>query len=547
MKLPNLITCILFIGLILSGCQSKKSTEESVVNENENHLGDAHLDVTGSEEALPHFQEGLLLLHSFEYEDARAAFRKAKEIDPDLVMAYWGEAMTHNRGLWRSQDYEDGQAVLAELGLNAEERLAKAGSELEKDFLQGVEILYGEGSKLERDQAYAEHMGNLYKKYPGQQEVAAFYALSLLGSVPVGRDEEVYGQSAAIAQSILNENPNHPGALHYLIHSYDDPNHAVKAISAANSYSKVAPDAAHALHMPSHIYVAMSMWDEVVRSNIESYQASLNRMERKGLGNDARSYHAFHWLLYGYLQQEKIEKANQIMEEMVQYTEETPSQGARAYLIRMKGNYLVETGDWLGEHPGIEVDKNGLNISLQASNDFTDGMIAYKKGDKKALMAIIDNMDKDRDNAAVLLTDEGVAMCNAGGSSRDLPNQLDIDQAQVFAYELKALLAMMNKEDKKAEDFLKKATALESSISYAYGPPAITKPTFELYGDWLLEQERPEEALQQFEYALERGPKRRLALKGKKKAAEMLGNEEIVKEVDNILKEIEEKAEERKI
>jgi tetratricopeptide (TPR) repeat protein len=539
MKFYYTILSLFITGLLLSGCQPESAQQAS--SQEESHLGSAHLEVTGSEAALPHFKEGLLLLHSFEYDDARAAFQEALEVDPDFVMAYWGEAMTHNRGLWRSQDYEDGQAVLAKVGESTKERLDKAATELEKDLFQGVEILYGEGTKYERDEAYAEHMGKLYKKYPQHQEVAAFYALSLLGSVPVGRDEEVYEQSAAIAQSILNENPSHPGALHYLIHSYDDPNHAVKAITAANSYAKVAPDAAHALHMPSHIYVAMGMWDEVVRSNIDSYQASLNRMERMGLDNNARSYHAFHWLLYGYLQQGKLGKAHQIMDDMFQYTSETPSKGSRSYLIRMKGNYLVETGDWTGDMSGIEIYTDGLNISLVAMNDFIDGRVAYAQGDKEKIQTLIKKMNKERDNAAVILTDDGVPMCSAG-SNRSLPNQMDIDQAQIFAYQLEALLAMLNEDDQKAEEYLKKATELERNASYAYGPPAIVKPTFEMYGDWLLEQNRPEDALAQFEYALKRGPKRHLALKGKRQAAEMSGKEEMVAEVNEILAEIKTKA-----
>ena len=145
-------------------------------------------------------------------------------------------------------------------------------------------------------------MEQLSEKYPNNHEISAFYALSLLGSVPDGRDDAIYGKGAIIAKGIIEENPNHPGALHYLIHSYDDPAHAHLALNAANSYAKVAPEASHALHMPSHIYLAMGMWDEVISSNINSYQASINRMERKNLDNNARGYHAYHWLQYGYLQ-----------------------------------------------------------------------------------------------------------------------------------------------------------------------------------------------------------------------------------------------------
>ena len=183
------------------------------------------------------------------YGDAAEAFLKAQEADENFAMAYWGEAMTKNHPLWSEQDFDEGRAILSRLAPSQEERLAKAPTELEKDFLMAVELLYGDGTKIERDDAYAQHMGKLFNKYTDNHEIAAFYALSLLGSVEAGRDYEVYGKGAKIAQSILDENPRHPGALHYLIHSYDDPDHAPLAIEAANNYSKVAPDAGHALHM----------------------------------------------------------------------------------------------------------------------------------------------------------------------------------------------------------------------------------------------------------------------------------------------------------
>jgi tetratricopeptide (TPR) repeat protein len=508
-----------FLLVLLGACTNQKQEPHTA------RLGEAHLAVTGAEQALPFFKEGLLLLHSFEYEDAREKFLKAQEIDPAFAMAFWGEAMTYNHAIWHRQDFEKGKAALEKLGPNSEERSAKAGSGLERDFLQAAEILFGEGDKVDRDKAYSNFMETLYKKHPGNHEVAAFYALSLLGAVPVGRDDEVYGLSAIIAQGILKENPNHPGALHYLIHSYDDPVHAHLARNAADSYSKVATDAAHALHMPSHIYVALGMWDEVVSSNIDSWNASVDRMKRKELDNDAQSYHALHWLLYGYLQKGKIDEARQIMRDMEQYTRELPSKQARGYLTDMKGNYLVESGDWAGEIADIEVDQDNLNIVHQAVNYFIEGMKAYLKKDGVALEEIIGKMEKDWKKAALFVDDRGVPMCSGAGSPGALPNQLDIDQARVMELELRALQAWMNGRDKNAEELLVAATKLEQSISYAYGPPPIVKPSFELYGDWLLEKGRPEEALKQYEASLKRGPERRLALEGKLKAEKMMSKE----------------------
>src|SRR5690606_14723256 len=175
--------------------------------------------------------------------------------------------------------------------------------ELEKDFWQGLEILFGDGELKERNELFAGHMTSLYNKYPGNEEVAAFYAISLLWAGGPGFDQEKSLLSSRVADGILKENPNHPGALHYKIHALDHPELAGEARHAADLYARVAPDATHALHMPSHIYLALGLWDHVVSSNEASYAASVARLERKNLGDESRGYHSYAWLHYGYLQQ----------------------------------------------------------------------------------------------------------------------------------------------------------------------------------------------------------------------------------------------------
>ena len=162
-------------------------------------------------------------------------------------------------------------------------------------------------------------MKNLRKKYPNNHEISAFYALSLLGSVKDKRDYDTYGKAAKIAQSVIDENPKHPGALHYLIHSYDDPGHAHLALEAANSYAKIAPEANHALHMPSHIYVALGMWDEVISSNRAAFDASVKRIERKQLEGKDFDYHSLKWLMYGLLQKGEFDEAKQLVTDMEGY------------------------------------------------------------------------------------------------------------------------------------------------------------------------------------------------------------------------------------
>lgn len=504
-------------------------------------LGSVYFEVTGSDKAVQSFEEGLLLLHSFEFEDAAEAFIAAQKEDSTMAMAYWGEAMTYNHPLWAEQSYEKAIAALSKLDRSPETRVEKSQTEIEKDFMRAVNILYGDGSKYDRDLKYADFMETLYKKYPKSQEAAAFYALSLLGSVPVGRDDEVYEKGAAIAQGILKENPNHPGALHYLIHSYDDPQHAAAAVNAADSYMQVASAAGHALHMPSHIYVAMGMWDDVVASNEASYQASVDRMNRKKLNNDARGYHAFQWLVYGYLQQGRIEKAKGVVRDMEKYMKELPSARARVHMSLIKGAYLTETGDWNGEFSGIEIDQTDLNISVKGINGFLAGMQAYEQQDQTKLEESIKAMENDRLKISIQLENKGITLCSGVGWESQKANQLDVDQANVMEMELRGLLADMKGNKEEAEGWLTKATNLEKNISYSYGPPPIVKPSFELYGEWLLANNRADEALQQFDYCLKRAPKRVLSLKGKMKAAEVLNNaslkDEIKSELNSILKQ----------
>jgi tetratricopeptide (TPR) repeat protein len=496
----------IFSLLIFLSCKNDKTTAS--------YLGIVNIDISGKASALPHFEKGLLLLHSFEYEDAREAFVKAQEEDPQMAMAYWGEAMTYNHSLWAEQEYEDGVAALENLNnIDLEENT----TELERDLIKAVKLLYQTNTeKTQRDIDYANFMESLSEKYPSNHEVAAFYALSLLGSIPDGRDDVLYGKGAKIAQGILEENPKHPGALHYLIHSYDDPDHASLALDAAHAYSKVAPDASHALHMPSHIFVAMGMWDEVIASNQNSYQASLNRMERKKLDHDARGYHAFHWLQYGYLQKENLENAKKMVHEINQYVSEQPSKRGRAHLVFLKGTYLVESDDWDSEIADIRVDVSDLNISVRSKYHFLDGMKAYKSGNTKQLDSILDLMENDYKRESFIVTNDQVKICS--GVTRDEASKSDLVEAQIRRSQLLALRDLLDNNLVSAEEHFLNSITLEESISYSYGPPQIQKPTRELYADWLVSQNRMEDATSQYELTLKNAPKRLHALKGIEKS-----------------------------
>jgi tetratricopeptide (TPR) repeat protein len=268
---------------------------------------------SNSAEAQAAFIQGMLLLHLFEYPFAREQFQRAQQLDPDLAMAYWGEAMTHNHPIWDRQDLQAGRAALAKLGETPAQRLARTPVAREQGLLAAIELLYGEGGKSQRDRAYMRAMERLASEFPRDHEVQLFYALSLFGVQAGVRDTATYMLCTAIAQDVFSENPQHPGAAHYLIHGVDDPLHAVLGLRAARALGQMAPDAGHAQHMTSHIFIAVGMWDEVVSAN-ESAVKVQNAM-RAEHGEAPRHWgHYNYWLLYGYLQQGREADALALLE-----------------------------------------------------------------------------------------------------------------------------------------------------------------------------------------------------------------------------------------
>ncbi len=505
------ICCILF-----TACQQSTNGSEEEIK-----LGEITLDVSGTEEATPVFKEGMLLMHSFEFKDAAEKFREAQELDPDFGMAYWGEAMTKNHALWREQELDDAKEILAKLGETEEDRNAKFRTEFEKDMFAAINVLYGTGTKKERDKAYANFMSELHTKHPDNHEITSLYALSLLGSNESKRNEELYAQGAKIAQSVIDENPNHPGALHYLIHSYDDPANAHKALYAANRYSKIAPDAAHALHMPSHIYVAMGMWDEVISSNIAAWEASEKRKAAKDLGNDALNYHSLKWLMYGHLQKAEFAEAKKLVKEMEGYCLEEPSKKAKSHNIMMKGAYFTETGEWLDPLVSDTVNYDDTSIQIYGTYSYMKGMQAFHNNERPTLKNIIADLserNKEAESEALIGNSQ---MCS-GSYGRGRPTTTHVDRTKVMILELKAQLAILDKKEKEAEKFMKEAIKIEEKTAYMYGPPEIVKPSHEMYADWLQEKNRPKEAYEYYKKVLERAPKRLIASEGSKRLAKSI-------------------------
>lgn len=528
----------LLITLIFLSCSPQKGSKDSMDSADVS-LGKLEDSFSLNPRVQEKFDEGLLLLHSFEYDDALTAFEEATALDSTEILTHWGEAMCHYKALWKLQNTDNGKAIVARLGNTREERLASIVDPLEKELWEVVEIMYGEGEFEERNNQIKDHLGSLHEKYPTHQEIAAFYALSLVWAT------EEYGDgsydlrlAASIADEIIKVNPLHPGALHYKIHALDGPISAKDARDAADAYAKVAPDAAHALHMPSHIYLALGEWDAVVSSNQRSYDASVKRMLKKELSDGARGYHSLSWLHYGLLQQGEYAKAENILKDMLSYVPKDPTKGARGYLLGMQSRQLVEHAR-LDEQTQLDLDVEVEDIGIipKAVRSFLRAQVAFQEKDLKTITDEIKWLSQETYVASLNMNESRDAMC-AAGNSRYAPTQNSVKIAQVITIQMEGLQALLEEDSEVFEAKMQEATALEDQTDFPTGPPKISKPSFEQYGEWLLAEGRFEEAVQQFDKALMRMPKRTKSLEGKLAASEAISQSEEAGNLQNELSEV---------
>ena len=527
----------LFLGLLLLGCSAEGPTNTSETPTQSSVLGTLQHGFTLNEGTQDKFEEGLLLLHNFEYEDALSAFEAATAQDSTEILTHWGEAMCHYKALWRLQNTEKGRAVLSRLGDTKAERMATISDPMEKALWEMIEIMYGEGEFDERNQALVKHLAAQHARYPDNQEIAAFYALSLVWATETyGDGSDDLRLAASIADDILAVNPRHPGALHYKIHALDGPTSAKDAHEAADAYAKVAADAAHALHMPSHIYLALGEWDGVVRSNQVSYEASVQRMNRLNLTDGARGYHSYAWLHYGLLQQGRYREAEALLQDMLTYVPNDPTKSARRYLLGMQTRQWAESGP-VSETTRLDHDVKVQDIGLlpAANRSFLRAQIAYQQADVTTIREEIKWLSTQIFLASDQLEGDGLAMC-AAGTARYAPTENAVLSAQVVLSQMKGMTALLEGDAPRFEEHMKQAVAFEEQTHYPAGPPRIAKPSFEQYGEWLLNQGNYREAITQFDKALHRMPRRTKSLRGKMVALKNLDQSE---EADQIQQELQ--------
>jgi tetratricopeptide (TPR) repeat protein len=495
---------------------------------------------SGTPAAQQYFLTGLAQLHNFEYGAAAEWFRTAQQRDPEFALAYWGEAMTYNHAVWMEQDLGAARAVLERLGSTREARLAKARTEREKDYLGAVEVLYGDGDKKTRDVAYAEAMDSIRRTYPDDVDAAAFTALAWLGTAHDGRDFVIYMRAAAILEPLFPTHPRHPGIAHYLIHSYDDPIHAPLGLRAAREYSKIAPDAAHAQHMCSHIFIAIGMWDDVVAAN----EAAVRIVGNNAAPNrpPAACGHYPFWLTYGYLQQGRIVTANDMVKKCHASARAArePEWGA---FISMRARYLLDTEDWSSDVVALAASPS--QPAAVFTQEFITAFGAVRRRDLAAARRALTTMQSARQAIGKTAAATDPAHGSMPGMNMPPVDAAALGRLKILHDEITAMIAHQQGATDEAIATLGAAAALEATLPFEFGPPFIDKPAYELLGEILLDARKPAEARIAFEKALARTPERTRALVGLMKAAAQSGDHRKEAEIRTRLDRIWDRADRR--
>ncbi len=502
-------TLVMLAALTISISPSALSAQQS-------KLGKVNFPTSGSEKAQTHFLRGLAALHSFWFEEALDEFRESTKIEPDFAMGYWGEAMAYNHPLWAEQDTESARKTLTNIKDTSKITVR------ERAYIDAVRALYGEGEKLARDKAYSAAMERVYRQYPDDLEAACFYALSLVGTVRPG--DKGYGRQAlagAIALDVYQKNPDHPGAAHYIIHAFDDPEHAIIALPAARRYAEIAPEAHHARHMPAHIFLQLGMWPEAAASNESAWSVSDAWVKRKGLPLGARDYHSLHWLEYVYLQQGRYSKAEELL--MMKRNDVSQSKsdaGVGRYNEDMAAAFVVETERWdlAAKYFATDAQSSAGEMAGHAAHN-APSATAGRGARSQSLPAFIRGLGAAKTGAEM-----ASYIVQLQAARKQMGDAYGAKSAEIKELEVSATAAAQKQNYNEAIEMMKRATAIEEEMSPPSGPPSLIKPSHEVFGEILLSANRPKEAAKQFETSLMRQPNRARSLLGAARAAAKSGD-----------------------
>lgn len=487
-------------ALVLAvGTASAHSLDAMLKDLDPETLGEVDFATSCTTEGQRAFDIGLLLLHHMMYRQSAAAFEAAAETDPDCAMAQWGIAMTKFHPLWPGgptpEETEAGQAAIA--------RLAEMdpGTEREAAYIEAVQAFYAGDDLTFRDRlaAWASKQRALSAAYPDDLDAVAFDALSQLTMAPRGPDAvPVLRKAGARMDALRAKAPRHPGGYHYAIHAYDHPALAEMGLEVARGYDSIAPEVPHALHMPSHIFTRLGLWDESADWNARSAAAVLSQ---SGGGILADHYpHAIDYAVYAHLQADDIASARSLLEDLAEHTNVEDTFGSAYAISASPARVPLETGDWSGAaalsaemSSAITWDRYPQTVAMRW---FAKGIGASRSGDDEAARAALAELDGLR----ATMADRGMGYWVA------------LAEGQIGAIE--AWIALNDGDADKARALMSEAADKEDAVGKAPVTPGHVLPARELLGDLLIELGEKNAAAEAYQASLTVSPNRARSVKG---------------------------------
>ncbi len=498
-----------FVGILLALllCATSSFADDGRHHEEltQEQLGTVHFPVSCLPSAQKPFERGVALLHSFWYEQAEATFDQIAKDDSRCAMAHWGIAMSLWHQLWNRPD-----AATIQHGLS-EAKIANAfhpGSDRERDYIAAISAFYSGSNNRQyksRAASYSKAMRKVYQRNPDDHEAAAFYALSLLASEPEhDAHEKNRREAAAVLEKVFALEPNHPGVIHYLIHTYDTTDMASLGLPAARRYAQIAPAAPHALHMPSHIFARLGLWQNDINSNLASIAASRKYAE---MGGEGHEFHAMDFLFYAYMQSGHEADAHSLMEEVKAMPAMKDMYGMGfdpriSALVAFEAMYPLELHHWqeaaeLSLVPGASPEDDSITHWARAIGLAHVAKAEDAEKEVKEIEAIRRKLSEEKKSKAAL-------------------DAIDQDRKEGEAW---AEYARGKNGD---------ATSLLRSIGGTGVSEASDQiPAREMLADMLMEMNRPAEALPEYEEDLKINPNRFDTLYGAARAAQRVGKTEM--------------------
>ena len=505
--------CVILVGAALLAFPAQSGGHAATAPSAAKVIEEVDFAISCGPDSQKAFKHAVWTLHSFWYPEALKEFTAVAEAEPGCAMAYWGIAMSHWYPLWYPPSPASLQAGSEAVG---KAMAAPTKTEREKDYIAAIAAFYRDSDKLDhrtRAVAYEKAMEQVYLRYPDDREAAVFYALALNATaLPTDQTFANKRKAAQILNKIWKEEPNHPGVVHYLIHSDDSAQFAQAGLDAAICYAKIAPDVPHALHMPSHIFTRLGMWQQSIDSNRAANAAALVYV-RKTLGPegfDGETVHTMDYLEYAYLQTAQDGPAKAVVDELVSFRQSAGANLPTAYAVAaIPVRFALERRDW---QAAASLSAPAVGFPLERF-PWAEAMISFgralgdaRTGNITGAQAEIANLQSLKDK---LSTAKDTYWAN---------------QVEVQRLGAAGILAHVQGDDQKAVELVRAAADLEATMDKHPATPSAVLPARELLADLLLEINQPDAALAEYKEMLRTDPNRFRSLLGKARAAKQAGD-----------------------